>query len=234
MKPFVPRFSKRKGAAILAIAALVICLPLGLRALTHETVYVDGSLAYYSVDDLFAGSTLVVSGTITGEPESLRVRHASVDMETNFTDYTLAVENVYRGQAAGDTLTVRVYGGTAGNVTEIYTPAPQLTAGEEYLLFLNQPGMGGAFNTPGDYYYLTGVTQGVFQADAAGQYTSQSGDTLSPTRLAAARSAAPGDAPSPREEFVENQQANLANGFLTQEEYDAAIAGMDTYATVVG
>ena len=72
MKPFVPRFSKRKGAAILAIAALVICLPLGLRALTHETVYVDGSLAYYSVDDLFAGSTLVVSGTITGEPESLR------------------------------------------------------------------------------------------------------------------------------------------------------------------
>ena len=70
MKPFVPRFSKRKGAAILAIAALVICLPLGLRALTHETVYVDGSLAYYSVDDLFAGSTLVVSGTITGEPDS--------------------------------------------------------------------------------------------------------------------------------------------------------------------
>ena len=101
MQSFVQRFSKRKGAAILAAAALVVCLPLGLRALTHETVYVDGSLAYYSVDDLFAGSTLVVSGTITGEPESLRVRHASADMETNFTDYTLAVEHVYRGQAAG-------------------------------------------------------------------------------------------------------------------------------------
>lgn len=32
---------------------------------------------------------------------------------------------------------------------------------------------------------------------------------------------------------MENQQANLANGFITQEEYDAAIAGMNTYATVV-
>ena len=180
MKSFVSRFPKRKGAAVLAIAALAVCLPLGLRALTHETVYVDGSLAYYSVDDLVAGSTLVVSGTITGEPESLRVHHASADMETNFTDYTLAVETVYRGQAAGETLTVRIYGGTAGNVTEIYSPAPQLTAGEEYLLFLNQPGMGGAFNTPGDYYYLTGVTQGVFQEDTAGGYTSQSGDPLSP------------------------------------------------------
>lgn len=234
MKSFVSRFPKRKGAAVLAIAALVICLPLGLRALTHETVYVDGSLAYYSVDDLFAGSTLVVSGTITGEPESLRVHHASVDMETNFTDYTLAVETVYRGQAAGETLTVRIYGGTAGNVTEIYSPAPQLTAGEEYLLFLNQPGMGGAFHTLGDYYYLTGVTQGVFQEDTAGGYTSQSGDTLSPAQLAMTRSAPPVDPAFLREEFVENQQTNLANGFLTQEEYDAAIAGMDTYATVVG
>lgn len=233
MQSFVQRFSKRKGAAILAVAALVVCLPLGLRALTHETVYVDGSLAYYSVDDLFAGSTLVVSGTITGEPESLRVRHASADMETNFTDYTLAVEHVYRSQAAGETLTVRLYGGTAGNVTEIYSPAPQLAAGEEYLLFLNQPSMGGAFHTLGDYYYITGVTQGVFQEGTAGLYTSQSGDTLSPIQLAMTRSVPPVDSDSLREEFVENQQANLANGFITQEEYDAAIAGMNTYATVV-
>lgn len=233
MQSFVQRFSKRKGAAILAVAALVVCLPLGLRALTHETIYVDGSLAYYSVDDLFAGSTLVVSGTITGEPESLRVRHASADMETNFTDYTLAVEHVYRGQAAGETLTVRLYGGTAGNVTEIYSPAPQLEAGEEYLLFLNQPSMGGAFNTLGDYYYITGVTQGVFQEGTAGLYTSQSGDTLSPIQLAMTRSVPPVDSDSLREAFVENQQANLANGFITQEEYDAAIAGMNTYATVV-
>mgnify|MGYP000653544823 CR=1 FL=1 len=106
MQSFVQRFSKRRASHPGR------CGPgglpaLGLRALTHETVYVDGSLAYYSVDDLFAGSTLVVSGTITGEPESLRVRHASADMETNFTDYTLAVEHVYRGQAAGETLTVR-------------------------------------------------------------------------------------------------------------------------------
>ena len=47
------------------------------------------------------------------------------------------------------------------------------------------------------------------------------------------RSVPPVDSDSLREEFVENQQANLANGFITQEEYDAAIAGMNTYATVV-
>ena len=40
--------------------------------------------------------------------------------------------------------------------------APPTPAGEEYLLFLNQPSMGGAFHTLGDYYYITGVTQGVF------------------------------------------------------------------------
>ncbi|MFQ7139984.1 hypothetical protein [Evtepia sp.] len=106
-------------------------------------------------------------------------------------------------------------------------------AGEEYLLFLNQPSMGGAFHTLGDYYYITGVTQGVFQEGTAGLYTSQSGDTLSPIQLAMTRSVPPVDSDSLREEFVENQQANLANGFITQEEYDAAIAGMNTYATVV-
>ena len=44
---------------------------------------------------------------------------------------------------------------------ESRAPPPEL-AGEEYLLFLNQPSMGGAFHTLGDYYYITGVTQGVF------------------------------------------------------------------------
>ena len=115
---------------------------------------------------------------------------------------------------------------------ESRAPPPEL-AGEEYLLFLNQPSMGGAFHTLGDYYYITGVTQGVFQEGTAGLYTSQSGDTLSPIQLAMTRSVPPVDSDSLREAFVENQQANLANGFITQEEYDAAIAGMNTYATVV-
>ena len=52
MQSFVQRFSKRKGAAILAVAALVVCLPLGLRALTHETVYVDGSLEHADLECL--------------------------------------------------------------------------------------------------------------------------------------------------------------------------------------
>ena len=68
-----------------------------------------------------------------------------------------------RGEHEKNELIVRINGGTAGGVTEVYTPSPELKIGEDYLLFLYQPARGGSFNTKGDYYCILGLTQGVFQ-----------------------------------------------------------------------
>ena len=36
-----------------------------------------------------------------------------------------------------------------------------------------------------------------------------------------------------RDQFLENQRLNLANGFISQAEYDTLIGSMDEYAEVI-
>ena len=149
----------------------------------------DGAPAYYSVDDPFAGST----GGLRhhhGEPELSRTVRFPRTWRLTYRSHP-AVEHVYRGQAAGKPHRP-LYGGTAGNVTEIYSPAPQLAAGEEYLLFLNQPSMGGAFHTLGLLLHHWRHPGGLSGEGTAGLYTSQSEILLSPTQLAMTHACHPG------------------------------------------
>lgn len=237
MKQFVAtilhgRSSRKLLISVLAIA-LVIGGGFGLRALSHETVHVSGLLEYKSVDDLFCQSSLVAVGQITGQSDAFRVQHVSEDSAVNFTDYTFSISSLLQGQPDTDTVTVRVLGGTANNITEIYEESPSFVENETYLLFLYQPGMGGAYNTAGDYYYLCGSNQGVFSADASGRYVSVHGEVLPDAQLASAGQNASVNENFSRDQFLENQQRNLTNGFISQEEYNALIDSMDEYAEVI-
>lgn len=225
--------SKKRAIVFLSVAALVIAAPFAVRMLTHQTVKLSGSAAYQSIDDLFAGSSLVAAGTITEENGSIRVRHAAADGEANFTDYTFQINHVIQGQPASSAVTVRIRGGTAGNVTEIYRQDPNFSVNQEYLLFLYQPGMGGGFNTEGDYYYVRGADQGVFTKDGNGTYVTANGVTLPTNRLVSAGNVRPVNESSARNEYISNQQLNLSNGFITEEEYHALLSEMDQYAVIV-
>ena len=137
-------------------------------------------------------------------------------------------------------MTVRVRGGTAGGVTEICSPVPELNAGEEYLLFLYQPGRGGTFNTRGDYYYVLGLPQGTFQRatttaepQASDVFTSQTGTQMTYEHILSRADEYPVDADYFRKEYLANQKLNLENGFITQSEYQKNIEDIDAYASVV-
>ena len=225
--------STRKYLVFLLAVVLVVGGAFGIRVLTHETVHISGLLEYKSADDLFAQSSLVAVGQITEKGDAIRVQHVTEKSAGNFTDYTFAISSLIQGQPVADTVTVRVRGGTAGNVTEICEESPRFSEGETYLLFLYQPGMGGAYHTAGDYYYLCGLDQGVYTADSSGRYVSVYGETLSSARLAAAKGAGSVNKTFARDQFLENQRRNLANGFITQAEYDALVDSMDTYAEVI-
>ena len=158
----------------------------------------------------------------------------------NFTDYKITVQGVLRGSTDDEIVTVRVRGGTAGGVTEICSPVPELNAGEEYLLFLYQPGRGGTFNTRGDYYYVLGLPQGTFQRatrtaepQTSDVFTSQTGYEISYSRILDRANEYPVDTDYFRKEYLANQKLNLENGFITQNEYQKSIENIDAYASVV-
>lgn len=197
---------------------------------------IDGSLAYVSLSDLFDEATLVVQGTISDKTDAFQIESVSGSI-ANFTDYQFDVSSVLRGNLVDDAeyVEIRVQGGTVGNYTEIYSGTPDFNVGDSYLVFLYQPGRGGSFNTEGNYYYVLGLCQGVFSENEAGQYVSQAGEELSNDYLIQSLTAEnnPVDPDYFRNEYIENQQRNLENGFITQDEFDQLMRDIDDYASIV-
>lgn len=197
---------------------------------------ITGSIAYVSIPDLFERSSLVVEGTISNISDAFQIKSNSGTI-ANFCDYQFDVSSIIRGSLPDETnsVEIRVQGGTVGNYTEIYSGTPDFNVGDDYLLFLYQPGRGGSFNTEGDYYYVLGMCQGVFTKDDSGQYISQSGEELSNDYLIQCATATNNtvDPNYFRNEYIENQKRNLENGFLSQEEFDQLMLEIDDYATII-
>lgn len=199
---------------------------------------INGIIEEKTEDDLFEQSSLLIIGTV-GESNSFQIEKANGGTG-NFTDYEINISKILRGERRQSTATVRVQGGTALGVTEVYNPSPELESGEEYLLFLYKPSRGGSFNTEGDYYYILGLTQGIFQevsssTTTAGNvvYKSQSGYEIGFDRISERATEYPIDELYFRTEYIENQKRNLANGFITEDEYEKKMAEIDVYASKV-
>lgn len=76
-----------------------------------------------------------------------------------YTDYVIAVDEVYRGTPR-DTIVVRQSGGTIGSITVESPEDPELRVGDEWVFFLKPP----TWNQPGDPLWTTGVGQGYWKA----------------------------------------------------------------------
>ena len=199
---------------------------------------IHGILEGKSEDQLFQQSSLLITGTVS-KSHSFQIQKPTGET-SNFTDYEIDVSEILRGELKGHRVTVRIQGGTAGGISEVYSPGPELKLSEEYLLFLYKPARGGGFNTEGDYYYILGLTQGIFQIVSnsyetaeATVYKSQSGHEISYTRIVERATEYPIDEFYFRTEYIENQKRNLKNGFITNDEYDKIMANIDVYAKVL-
>lgn len=198
----------------------------------NDVLTINGILEEKTEDQLFEQSSLIVLGSVKDIGSAFRVK-SSTESFSNFTDYTLEIDNVLRGEYEENTLVVRVQGGTACGITEIYSPAPKLELGEYYLLFLYQPERGGSFNTKGDYYYILGLTQGIFEKENKDVYLSQNNYEITLEHVKNRANEYPVDKQYFRNEYIENQKRNLENGFISQSEFDTIIKNIDVYATIV-
>ncbi len=131
----------------------------------NSYVVVSEYEAVYTTEQLMDESTLVAWGTVTEQSEPFVVRGVGEIGEQVFTDYTVEIQEVTRGtERPGDFVTVRLEGDPA-DTSVVYSSAPVLETGGEYLLFLRKSCMGGGFSTPGDYYYIVGNRQGVYEPE---------------------------------------------------------------------
>jgi len=112
------------------------------------------TLELLSLNDLIAKSSTIVQGRVTGSA-------AAYSGPVIYTHYKINVGTQWKG-AAQKTLDVMVPGGTANGTRQTYPGAPQLAAGQQYVLFLWTSSKGAM--------YTMGFTQGVFNltTDASG------------------------------------------------------------------
>jgi len=221
---------------LLSVLVVSICAMgmYGYNATKGDTMYISGTIVERDLDDLLEKSCLVVEGTVVGHSDSFQIKSITGAV-ANYTDYYLETSTILRGETEDKEVTIRVQGGTVDKYTEIYENSPALKVGDTYLVFLYEPGRGGSFNTAGEYYYILGLTQGVFTKNG-NSYTPQNGLTVSTEELqikVTAKSDNPVDEYYFRNEYIENQKRNLETGFITQEEYDSLMKNIDVYATII-
>lgn len=168
----------------------------------------------------------------------------------NFTDSYFETTEILRGDPPDDSgiITVRTQGGMVDNWSVVMSDKYEFQYDKKYLLFLVHAGMGGGYNTEGDYYYLNGSWQGIFPLEEtttnslkASSEIIENGRGTDSIQLDAVRSEiealnkiGPPDENAAYEKAMENQKANLDSGWITQEEYEEALEIYQQYATYVG
>lgn len=223
----------------------------------------SGILNELSMEELIEESALIIYGTVTGNSDPFEIMSVS-NGSSIFTDYYIQPSIVFRGDASiSDPITVRMEGGKIGNVEVIAEEDAELNVGDSYILFLYKPGMGGGFNTEGDYYYIKGCHQGVFESDAdflfdvntiAGDadeldieeiiqenedllFASESEELFELAEFVGevqeSNIESPIDETLEVNTFMDNLKKNLETGFITQEEYDMYLAETSQYAKII-
>lgn len=137
---------------------------------------VSGYSIPYTMDELLEQSTAAVRGTVEDISEPFVIRGVGGIGELEHTDYSIHVTEIVRGELTSPSITLRMRGNPYDD-TVFYEGAPSLEPGKGYLLFLQKPGIGGGFNTAGDYYYIIGSRQGVYEEIDAQALSSEEADS---------------------------------------------------------
>jgi hypothetical protein len=128
---------------------LTLCLAAGIAPLWGAT------LERLTLDDMIAKSTAIIHGQVTGSYTAYRGT-------VIYTHFSVNVLELWKGPNQS-TVDVLVPGGLLNGMRQTYPGAPQLSVGQEYVLFLWTSSTGAT--------YTLGFTQGVFtlSKDASGQ-----------------------------------------------------------------
>lgn len=198
----------------------------------------SGALKEFTYDDLLNNSTLIVQAKLTEKSDSFKIKPVFGETASIFTDYYFAVDDVLLGDFDSTTsLKVRMEGGRLDDQLLIAEEAPIFEKGEEVILFLYQPNMGGGYNTKDDsYYYITGLNQGVFYNEGDSIFVDCKNQRVSYANLKSATEKM-GITPASRNRlhtnFIKNAKENLKTGMITQGDYDRMINEVDQYATII-
>ena len=238
----------RAAKLLLSLAAVVCAAVLLLKALPlissllpekekpkptePYTITHTVELVRRDLTNLVETSNLIAICEVMTEPKSFCVRRGDSGGSI-LSEQTLRIERVFMGDDTAETVTVRQRGGTVGLRTEYYTGNPVLKAGSRYLLFLYQPDMGSGYNTEGDYYYIRGMYQGVYEAVSDGTYRQPYGSKLTDASLTDAISNRVALPYSSRREYLARLESNYRSGHLTKEGYEQQIALVDEYAVII-
>lgn len=267
--------TKRKTMPIIIIASLCFCVIFVFLVVLNkkpveqdsskqevtEKVVMSGSYPLVSLEEVFEQSTLVIRGKVVSISDSFKIRPVGDDEGQNigvFTDYYIEPVETFRGEALGGSITVRTRGGIYENLEEIDKSEPLLIEGNEYILMLYKPELGGGYNLDEDYYYPNYGFQGVYNISSANQSvnttdltlikqspiqrdqpssTIQNIDAADTISMIAFKNIAqdinkskrvPLD--SQRDLFIETEKNNLETGVITREEYDRNIKEVEQYA----
>jgi hypothetical protein len=104
------------------------------------------------MDDMAVQSHAIVRARVSSV-------YAAVSGGIVYTHYRLNITETYKGSASAVT-DIAVPGGTAGEIRQVFSGAPELTAGAEYVLFL--------WTSRSGITQITGFTQGVYAIGADG------------------------------------------------------------------
>ncbi|MDO4541911.1 MAG: hypothetical protein Q4C00_03645 [Bacillota bacterium] len=207
-----------------------------------ETVAVSTSYPERTMEEMIEESSLIIYGKVTAASDPFAIKPTNGGDAANFVDYTVTPQETYRSPGTvPETVTVRIKGGLVGNVNMVCENEPELALEDSYLFFLYQPGMGGGYNTEGDYYYVLGGENGVYSGvDTSGSSAGLSADTGATLDLssfsekcATLNSSEPARNDSMAEDFKSNMTQRLENGEITQEEYNSTLTEANTYAEIV-
>jgi hypothetical protein len=124
------------------VRTLTICLLLAVAFATSRAT----TLRQLSLDDMTLKSTAIVRGKVQQTESILR---GSVV----YTFYRVQVSEQWKGSQTAQ-IDFAVLGGTAKGITQAYSGAPELTSGQEYILFL--------WTSRGGLTQIIGLSQGAF------------------------------------------------------------------------
>lgn len=137
-----------RSGSVVKLARWAVCL-IGIAPAWPAT------LERLTLDDMIARSTSIVRGQVTGSSSAYRGT-------VIYTHYSVGVSERWKGPSRG-TEDVLVPGGVVNGIRQTFPGAPQLAAGQEYVLFL--------WTSSAGLTYTLGFTQGVFSLpkDTSGQ-----------------------------------------------------------------
>lgn len=200
---------------------------------TAETVEQtsDSLAAELELSELVEQSALIVQGQVASQSEEFYIQPVFDGTAMGYLDYTVRIAEVHRGETDKGVITVRIP--TASNIA--------LEEGQDVLLFLYPPAMGGGYNTEGDYYYITGAQQGIYlvqESENGTVFWNRFGNVRETAasfleEIMALSAEYPVNDRYNYDTFLENAQRNLDNGVITREEYDRYLAELEEYAVIL-